>query len=245
MEYKYPDTPLTFGSAYAIMINELPIIRLSKGSDTMATPDKSIDPRLLASAKAEFSKHGFLKAELKTICENAGITTGAVYKRYKGKEDLFSAVVGNIADALIRFVQSRSDIDFSALSDDEIYDSWVMSYETMMPLFELLYEHRDTFTLLIDKSAGTRYEGFCHEYVTKMCYAYEQFYTEAYKRGLAKAKVTGEEFHVLLSSFWTCVCEPFIHEMPWGQIEEHCRIVCRFFNWQEVIMLKKGDGKSV
>ena len=37
----------------------------------MAIPDRSIDPRLLASAKAEFMKHGYLKAELKTICENA------------------------------------------------------------------------------------------------------------------------------------------------------------------------------
>ena len=51
----------------------------------MSTPDKSIDPRLLASAEAEFNKNGFIKAELKTICENAGITTGALYKRYKGK----------------------------------------------------------------------------------------------------------------------------------------------------------------
>ncbi len=66
----------------------------------MSTPDKSIDPRLLASAQEEFIKNGFLKAELKTICENADITTGAVYKRYKGKEDLFCAVVGDIADAL-------------------------------------------------------------------------------------------------------------------------------------------------
>lgn len=51
----------------------------------MSVPDKSIDPRLLESAKAEFLKQGFIKAELKRICENANITTGAVYKRYKGK----------------------------------------------------------------------------------------------------------------------------------------------------------------
>ena len=211
----------------------------------MATPDKSIDPRLLASAKAEFMKHGYLKAELKTICENADITTGAVYKRYKGKEDLFSAVVEDIASELTDFVESRSELDFSLLSDDEIYDSWVMSYESMMPLFKLLYQNRDTVSLLIDKAAGTRYENFNHEYVTKMSCAYEQFYTEAYKRGLAHAEVTREEFHVLISSFWTCVCEPIIHNMSWEQIEEHCRIVCRFFNWQKVIMLKKGDENHV
>ena len=206
----------------------------------MSTPDKSIDPRLLSSAKAEFMKHGFLKAELKTICENADITTGAVYKRYKGKEDLFNAVVEDIAGELTSFVDSRSDMDFSALSDDEIYDSWVMTYESMLPIFELLYRYRDTFSLLIDKAAGTRYENFNHEFVTKMSYAYEQFYSEARKRGLAGAEVTREEFHVLLSSFWTCICEPFIHKMSWEEIKEHCHIVCRFFNWQEVIILRRG-----
>ena len=205
----------------------------------MSTPDKSIDPRLLDSAQAEFMKHGFLKAELKTICENAGITTGAVYKRYKGKEDLFCAVVEDIVRELTDFVESRSDMDFTALSDDEIYASWVMSYESMLPFFRLLNDRRDTFSLLIDKAAGTRYEDFSHEYVTKMSYAYEQYFTEARKRGLAEAEVTREEFHVLLSSFWTCICEPFIHGMTWEQIEQHCRIVCRFFNWKDVILLKE------
>ncbi len=211
----------------------------------MSVPDKSIDPRLLASAEAEFLDKGFIKAELKTICENAGITTGAVYKRYKGKEDLFCAVVDNIAEQLDLFLKKRSGIDFSVLSDKEIYDSWQMTYDSMLPLFSLLYQHRDRFTLLIDKAAGTRYENFNHEYVMKMSYAYEQFYAEAKKRRLAKAEVSREEFHVLISSFWTCVCEPIIHDMSWEQIEEHCRIVCRFFNWQEVIMLKKGDGNFV
>ena len=202
----------------------------------MSVPDKSIDPRLLASAEAEFLDKGFIKAELKSICENAGITTGAVYK---GKEDLFCAVVDNIAEQLDLFLKKRSGIDFSVLSDKEIYDSWQMTYDSMLPLFSLLYQHRDTFTLLIDKAAGTRYENFNHEYVTKMSYAYEQFYNEAHKRGLAKAEVTREEFHVLISSFWTCVCESIVHDMTWEQIEEHCRIVCRFFNWKEVIMLRK------
>jgi len=207
----------------------------------MAIPDKSIDPRLLASAEKEFERHGFLKAELKTICENADITTGALYKRYKGKEDLFCAVVEDIADKLLDFVNMRSVSDLSQLTDDEIIASWNMTYKAMMPLFELLYSHRKTFSLLISKAAGTRYENFNHDYVTKMSYAYEQFYAEARRRGLAEAEVSRKEFHVLISSFWTCVCEPFVHGMSSKEIEEHCRVVCRFFNWSDVIMLKKGN----
>ena len=207
----------------------------------MSTPDKSIDPRLLASAEAEFNKNGFIKAELKTICENAGITTGALYKRYKGKEELFCAVVDGIVSELTDFVENRSDIDFSALSNDEIIASWTMTYESFIPMFRLLYDNRITFVLLIDKAAGTRYENFDHEFVTKLSYAYEKFYDEAKKRGLAKADVTREEFHVLISSYWTCVCEPFIHKMSWKKIEEHCRVMCRFFNWRDVILLKGED----
>ena len=207
----------------------------------MSTPDKSIDPRLLASAEAEFNKNGFIKAELKTICENAGITTGALYKRYKGKEELFCAVVEGIVSELNDFVESRSDIDFSALSNDEIIASWTMTYESFIPMFRLLYDNRITFVLLIDKAAGTRYENFNHEFVTKLSYAYEKFYDEAKKRGLAKAVVKRKEFHVLISSYWTCVCEPFIHKMSWEKIEEHCRIMCRFFNWRDVILLKGED----
>ncbi len=211
----------------------------------MSVPDRSIDPRLLASAEAEFLNKGFVKADLKSICENAGITTGAVYKRYKGKEDLFCTLVDEIAERLDVFIEERSNIDFSALSDKEIYDTWQMTYDSMLPLFRLLYKHRNTFTLLIDKAAGTKYENFNHDFVIKMSYAYEQYYSEAKKRGLAQAEVTRDEFHVLLSSFWTCICEPFVHDMSWEQIEEHCRIVCRFFNWKEVIILRKGDVNFV
>ena len=207
----------------------------------MSTPDKSIDPRLLASAKAEFLKNGFLKAELKTICMNADITTGAVYKRYKGKEELFCAVVENIVAALTEFMESRSNPDFSAWSDAEVYASWEMTYETMLPMFTTLYEYRDTFSLLIDKAAGTRYENFNHDFVTKASFSYEQYYLEAKKRGMAKTDITAQELHVLVSSFWTCICEPFVHNMTWEQIEEHCRIVCRFFDWKKAIMLEKPN----
>ena len=90
---------------------------------SMSLPDKSIDPRLLASAESEFLKQGFLKAELKTICENAGITTGAVYKRYKGKEDLFSAIVEDIVNALNTFLTERSTIDLSVLKHGQMTEN--------------------------------------------------------------------------------------------------------------------------
>ena len=75
----------------------------------MAVPDHSIDPRIFESARKEFLEDGFEKASLKAICEGAGVTTGALYKRYKGKEDLFCAVVEQTVKDLYEVAHARGD----------------------------------------------------------------------------------------------------------------------------------------
>ena len=72
----------------------------------MAKPDTSIDPRIMDSAKEEFRTLGFEKASLKSICQRAGVTTGALYKRYAGKEELFRAVVADTVAGWMLFMRS-------------------------------------------------------------------------------------------------------------------------------------------
>lgn len=201
----------------------------------MSVRDTSIDPKLMDSAREEFLNKGFIRSDLKTICDKAGVTTGAVYKRYKGKEELFSAVVNDVVSALNTFLENRTEIDFSTYTDDEIKASWKMSYDSMIPMFRMLRSYGDDFKILIDKSSGTRYESFSHDYVIKMSYAYEQFYKEASKRGIAREQVSRDEFHILLTSFWSSICEPFVHDMSEKQMEEHCLMICRFFDWAAVV----------
>ena len=204
----------------------------------MSVRDTSIDPKLLQSARAEFMKHGFIKADLKTICEKAGITTGAIYKRYKGKEELFCAVVKDTADTLDEFVSVRTQQEFSDMTDEEVRNTWIMNEEFMMDLFRILWDIRGDFVLLLEKSAGTAYENYGHEFALRMTDAYMQYYLEAKKRGLAKADITKEEMHVLCTSFWTAIYEPFIHKMTRKDIEEHCRVMCRFYDWTRALDMK-------
>ena len=49
--------------------------------------------KLLESAMAEFSENGYMKASLRKICADAGVTTGALYFFFKNKNDLFKAIV--------------------------------------------------------------------------------------------------------------------------------------------------------
>ena len=53
--------------------------------------------KLLESAMAEFSENGYMKASLRKICADAGVTTGALYFFFKNKNDLFKAIVAERA----------------------------------------------------------------------------------------------------------------------------------------------------
>ena len=98
----------------------------------MAVADRSIDPRILESARTEFLASGFEKASLKTICEGAGVTTGALYKRYKGKEELFCAVVEQTVSDLYEVAHARGDKDPAVMSDQELIKAWDMDGADMI-----------------------------------------------------------------------------------------------------------------
>ena len=200
----------------------------------MAKPDRSIDPRILESAKKEFLTHGFEKASLKAICEDADVTTGALYKRYKGKEDLFCAVVADTVEALNGYIEQRSSIPACTLSDDMLIKAWEMG-ESMLEWLHFLYQYHDGFVLLISGASGTRYANFQHDFAEVMATKSHEYYLAARKRDLTQAVISMEEMHILLSAFWTTVYEPFIHGYTWEQMESHCELVCKLFNWYRVL----------
>lgn len=201
----------------------------------MAKADQSIDPRILASAKEEFLALGFEKASLKTICEKAQVTTGALYKRYSGKEDLFRAVVSETVAKLNEVVAEKSGVELSLLSDEALIKAWDMDEDYMLWWFQLLYQHRDGFTLLLCRAEGTAYANFQHDWVEGMTQATWGYYQEARRRGLTATDISDQELHVLLSAFWTTIYEPFIHGYTWEEIVSHSHLVCGLFNWYRVL----------
>lgn len=208
----------------------------------MAVADRSIDPRILRSAREEFLKNGFEKAMLKDICDGAGITTGALYKRYRGKEELFCAVVEQTVKELYAVAEERGGRDASVLTDEELIKAWDMDEADMLWWFGFLYERHDDFVLLLSCADGTRYANFRHDWVSLLTGATSAYLAEAQRRGLCRKDVGQAELHILLSSFWTTIYEPFIHGFDWERIQSHCRLVCDLFNWHKA--LKFGETVS-
>ena len=69
--------------------------------------EKETREMLLASAKQEFLEKGYQGASLRSICKNAGVTTGALYFFFQDKEDLFAAIVEPVLEKLKHMLQQH------------------------------------------------------------------------------------------------------------------------------------------
>ena len=63
--------------------------------------------RILECAKAEFLAKGYRAAQLKSIASAAQVTTGAIYRHFKDKNDLFLTLVKEVSE----FTVARLDRD--------------------------------------------------------------------------------------------------------------------------------------
>ena len=206
----------------------------------MSVADKTIDPKILECAKIEFLEKGFVNASLRRICANAGVTSGALYKRYSGKEALFQALVQSVIYDIDQVVSARS-IDYAdpSLSDRQLYDMWTMTEGYLDWRYDFLFKRKDGFTLLIKCSEGSQYQNFQHDLVERICEETYKCYRAAADRGLARKDISLRELHVLTTSFWSTMFEPFIHDFTDEEIRLHCYLTTQFIDWHKVLEFRE------
>ena len=124
--------------------------------------DKETREKLIESAKAEFMENGYNKASLRTICANAGVTTGALYFFFEDKADLFRAIVGKPVDELFSIMQSHFDEDEDVVASavpDTDPDEYIDDHsEIAQILIHHIYKNYDAAILVLTKSQGSEYE---------------------------------------------------------------------------------------
>ncbi len=207
----------------------------------MAKRNTALDQPILESARKEFYEKGFEKASLKDICKNAGVTTGAVYKRYKDKEDLFSAVVQDTYNEIKQAAQVRIQVDVSSLSDREVLEAWNIKESSLLWWFRFLYERRENFILLISRAQNTRYADFHRSWIEQMTEQTYLFYEETFKRKLTQVTLRKKDIRTLLVGYWAMLHEPYIQDYSLEDMEIHCHYIYRLLNWHEVLQLQEKE----
>ena len=57
------------------------------------------------------------------------------------------------------------------MSDEEVRNTWTMNEEYILAVFQILWDIREEFVLLLEKSAGTMLENFRHDFAFRMTHA--------------------------------------------------------------------------
>ncbi len=71
----------------------------------MATPTDDVGERLIAAAVEVFTEFGYDRAKVAEIARRAGVTTGAIYSRHRGKADLLvAALEARLGDEIERLL---------------------------------------------------------------------------------------------------------------------------------------------
>ena len=79
--------------------------------------DKETRSKLLQSAREEFMEKGYMKASLRNICRNAGVTTGALYFFFKDKEDLYESLIKETVNGIYQIMQAHFQEESAMLGD--------------------------------------------------------------------------------------------------------------------------------
>ena len=129
--------------------------------------EKETKSKLLASAKAEFLEKGYMNASLRSICKNAGVTTGALYFFFRDKEDLFDSLVAPTMTRLQEEMQWHFDSEKEEISHGiPDYSDSVDDIKATRQLVHAMYQNYDILLLAISGSKGSRYENCVDEVVT-------------------------------------------------------------------------------
>ena len=180
----------------------------------MSLPDRRIDPKILKSAEEEFMEKGFADASLREICKKAGVTTGAMYKRYPGKEALFEAVVGPTLQDIEEMALNIERYDYEQLAHGKMQSVWDMSSTTLKTIVRFSYERYDGFKLLLCRSEGSTHANFLHDFVSHHAKQTVKFLEAVTQQDGRDNQIDEEEIHMLLTAFWSTLFEPIVHDLP-------------------------------
>lgn len=124
----------------------------------MSTYENTKESVVLNCAVNEFLKYGYIKASLRVIAKEAGVTTGFIYSHYQSKHELFKCLVDEVYCEVIQIVAKSLEEIGVTTSELPAYEQY---YRRVIPrLFDYIVHKRKEIKLLTKCSDGTEYRNF-------------------------------------------------------------------------------------
>lgn len=189
------------------------------------------------AAKEEFLQKGFLKASLRNIVKNAGVTTGAFYGYYVSKEELFKSLVYTTYNTVLDFYKNAL-FEFENLPLEKQPQRMGKSgRECMEKMLYYFYGHKDEMHLILQCSKGTPYSGLAEEMIELEVKATRKYYTVLKKLGKDVPVIDKRLEHILVTGMMNAFFEMILHEMPLKKAVEYLHELNDFYvaGWLKIM----------
>ena len=159
---------------------------------------------LLQCAKKEFMEKGYSKASLRSICKEAGVTTGALYFFFQDKDDLFCSLVSDSMMRIMKLIKEHQELEENEAKEEILASNHDMESERILVevLVHEMYRNRDEMLLLVNGAQGSSLENAVDRSIDEM---------DAHKLHLARA--TCQELGIPMLE------ENLVHWMSHNQID--------------------------
>lgn len=152
-----------------------------------------------------FLESGYQEASMRKIAAKAGITAGAIYKHFSGKEEMFDELFEASGQKLMGITESMMDIDFSAMPDDKLIG--ILYSRVSIRTIQMLEGDIRLLHMLLKNDTGKCLEKFRDIYVERSAGFAFHYYEELYKRGFAKKQPSKKTIYLLSSAEFSMACE--------------------------------------
>ena len=125
---------------------------------------------LLQCAKKEFMEKGYSKASLRSICKEAGVTTGALYFFFQDKDDLFCSLVSDSMMRIMKLIKEHQELEENEAKEEILSSNHDMESERILVevLVHEMYRNRDEMLLLVNGAQGSSLENAVDRIIDEM-----------------------------------------------------------------------------
>ena len=191
--------------------------------------------KIIDSGKANFLNDGYERANLRKICKDAGVTTGAFYRHFEDKEDLFVALVEPLANEILEFYCKFETESLQSLKRDELEDLADINVNGSIETALYMFGKKELFELLMYHAYGTKYANFADKLVELEDENRKKvFQVVAGKRQMIEIPET--TIHLLDYAYINALCEIIIHSKTESEVRMNSKIVAEFFynGWENL-----------
>ena len=203
-----------------------------------------IGEAILKSARIEFTQFGYRAASVRRICKEAGVTTGALYKRYKGKEDLFAELVRPTLEQLELLELQRREHYYNILKEDKLFRLQSYNIEDMQTLMAILYEYKQDIQLILFKSEGSLYTNFKNNIASYDIDETYDYLLKVHERKKISYLPDKRYLEGALRAYYNAFFTPLEQDWSKEMAIEYCQYLARLFDWSSFFGLIDKEEKD-